>query len=349
MSATDSFQQRRGGLLQRRGRERRLRPLRRVLLLHIVQGHRHRREVRRQRIRLGAFGEAQDPAAGIDHRRPDRLSPVDGQQHVDAEELLRREDPDLLVARRQDRQRGRLHPARRESRAQPPAQQRRHREPDHPAEEPARLLGAHQVVVDPARALERGAHRLRGYLREGDPAEAVLGPAQQVPQAPREHLPLAVEVGGQPDSAAAADAAQLANDLRLRVDDLPGRLPAALDIQPQGCLLPRLARRAPVALRLRQVAHVPERGPHHVATPENLVDLARLSGRFDDYEVSHNAGERNRARPRQRRTAIACSPLNALPSPQRDTLFQRGPVMSLRAIDSPSRTGPGATVATAMA
>ncbi len=52
-------------------------------------------------------------------------------------------------------------------------------------------------------------------------------------------------------------------------------------------LLARLARRAAVALRLQQVAHVPERRADHAARPEDPVDLARLPRRFDDYEVSH--------------------------------------------------------------
>ncbi len=67
------LQQRRGGLLQRRGRDRRLRRLRRVLAVHVVQRDRRPRQVRRQRVRLAASAEADDPAAGIDHRCTHRI------------------------------------------------------------------------------------------------------------------------------------------------------------------------------------------------------------------------------------------------------------------------------------
>ena len=62
-----------------------------------------------------------------------------------------------------------------------------------------------------------------------------------------------------------------------------------------------IRRRATVALRLRQVANVSRRRANHVARPEDLVDLARLSRRFNDDEVRHDSPtrvpERNRAPP----------------------------------------------------
>ena len=115
--------------------------------------------MRRQRLGLAAVVETNDAAVGIDQRRLDRFGAVDPQQQVDPEELLRAEDPDLLVARGQDRQRRRLHAAGGQGRPQPPAEQRRDRESHDPVEEPPRLPGMHQVVVDGARTLERGPDR----------------------------------------------------------------------------------------------------------------------------------------------------------------------------------------------
>ena len=71
----------------------------------------------------------------------------------------------------------------------------------------------------------------------------------------------------------------------------------------------------------RPVARVPTGGlataANDVARPEELVDLARLSGRFDDYEVSHRtpASVTDRATRKRRRD---------LPEAGRGRLLRRG-------------------------
>ena len=165
--------------------------------------------MRGQGLRIRPLVEAGDVAVGVHDLRGHRLAVVDRQREVDAEELGRREDADLLAALSEDAQRTRLDAAGRQPGAQAAAEQRRDGEADHAVEEPAGLLRVHEVVVDPARTLESGLHGGRGDLGEGDAAEAVLGPAEQFAQMPGDGLALTVEVGGEVDGAVPTESPQV--------------------------------------------------------------------------------------------------------------------------------------------
>ena len=186
-----------------------------------------------QSVGIRPLVEASHVPVSIDDLGGHRLAVVDRELDVDTEELGGHEDPNLLVALREDTQRRRLHPAGRQPSVQTAAQQRGDRETDHAVEESAGLLRTHEVVVDLARTLESGLHRSRSDLGEGDPTEALLGPPEQLAQVPGDGLTLAVKVGGKVDGAVPTEPLQFTHHFRLRVDDFPRRLPTGLDVEPK--------------------------------------------------------------------------------------------------------------------
>ena len=199
----------------------------------IVKGDRHRLQMYGQRRGRGAIVETPHHALGVHDLRRDRLLATGAEKQIHAEELHGPEHADLLVPRNEDPERRRLDPAGRQRRPQAAAQERRDREADHAVQEPPRLLRPNEVVVDAPRPLEGGPHRGGRDLRECHPPEAVLGPAEQLPQMPGDRLTLSIEVRGEIDDACAVEAAQLSHHSCLRLDDLPRRLPSGLDVQAQ--------------------------------------------------------------------------------------------------------------------
>ena len=186
-----------------------------------------------QRRGLGPIVETHHGALGVHDLRRDRLVATVAEKQIDAEELHGPEHPDLLVPRNEDTERRRLDPAGRQRRPQAAAQEGRDREADHAVQEPPRLLRPNEVVVDATGPIERGPHRGGRDLRERHPPEAVLGPAEQLPQMPGDRLTLPIQVRGEIDDSCAAEAAQFSYHSCLRLDHLPGRLPPGLDVQPQ--------------------------------------------------------------------------------------------------------------------
>jgi hypothetical protein len=146
---------------------------------------------------------------------------------------------------------------------------------DQPIEDAARLLGVHQVHVERARRGERGLHRLGRDLVEGGAHDmlALEILAQRLGHVPGDGLSLAVGVGRQEELLRRfRRLLQLAHDrLLLFGYEVLGQ-EVALDVDAE--------------LRFRQVAHMPDRRPHHVAGAEEAGQGARLGRRLYDYQGS---------------------------------------------------------------
>jgi hypothetical protein len=144
-----------------------------------------------------------------------------------------------------------------------------------PIEDPAGLLGVHQVHVDLARFLERALHRpLRDFI-EGDARHPVFSQPEAVLEVIGDGFPLPVGVRGQVDLLGAFDRfAELREGLLPVGQDGVFRLKALVDIDPQ-----RVA---------GKVRHMPHRRLHGVLRAQVSPQRPRLGGRFhDDHEIDH--------------------------------------------------------------
>ena len=246
-------------LLQGAGDKRRL-GVALLLLLLDVGDH--------EGLRLQGLGDALRlllrPERGIlvaDALKPrgERLTRCGLQRRLNRPILLRGEGLDLLFAIDDQPQRDRLHAAG----GQPPPhllpQQRRERVAHEPIENPAGLLGIDFLLIDRPGMLDRGAHRLRGDLMEGDPenlfgqlrrgrrgcarawlhgglravllARRPVGVAQQVGQMPADRLAFPVGVRREIDGLLAAGfLKQLLGELPASVNDDVVRGEVVLDV-----------------------------------------------------------------------------------------------------------------------
>ena len=182
--------------------------------------------------------------------------------------FLRDESLDLRLARADEAQRHRLHPPGRPAPRRLAPHQRRQPVPHQVVERAPRLLRAHQVHVQAARARHRRAHPLGRDLAEGDPLDRLVSERVLLPE-PAQHLPgdrlaLTVRVGGEDQPLGIAE----------RRPDRPQRPRRA---PPRGLVDHREALVGLHRARLRrQVPHVTVAGKHPPAAPEKPPDSPRL-------------------------------------------------------------------------
>ena len=195
----------------------------------------------------------------------------------DLPRLFRQEGADLLLAVHDDPRRHALHAAGTQPSGDLLPEDWRDLIADDPVHDPPCLLRLDPRHVDGPGGLEGPLHL---GLRDRVERHA-LGPAgidaEHLRQVPGDGLPLAVEVGGEPDVARAlGELPQFGDRLHLVAVDLVGRREVMLEID-AGHGLPR-------ALwgTARQVADVADRGLHHEALAEVLLDGLRLGGTLDD-------------------------------------------------------------------
>ena len=115
--------------------------------------------------------------------------------------------------------------------------------------------------------------------------------AEHLREMPGDRLPLAIQVGGEPDLAGPlGEPAEFGDRLRLVVVDFVGGGEVVVEIDARNSLLG-----SPRGLA-RQVADVPDRGLHHESRPQILLDGLRLRGALDNHqlEITLRAGRRGR-------------------------------------------------------
>ena len=123
-------------------------------------------------VALGGLAVADDRLRPVDpdelgaERRPARRD----EERLDRPVLDRRERPDLALPIDHEANGDRLDPAGRQSRADLARDQRAERVADHPVDDPARLLGIDEVLVDRPGVGEGLADRRLGDLAERHPA-----------------------------------------------------------------------------------------------------------------------------------------------------------------------------------
>ena len=255
------------------------------------------------------------------HRPGGQRAAARARRHVGLHRPVRarRERLDLRLALAHEPQRHRLHPPGRAAPRHLAPQHRREPEPHQVVERPARLLRAHQIHVDAARARHRLAHRLARDLVERDAAHrtvpervALAQPAQHLP---RDRLALAVGVRGKDETLGLDE--RRPDDAERTCRAPPGRL---VDHR-EAVVGPHRARPR------RQVAHQAVAGKDPVAAPEVRADRPRLGRRFDDNDP-HGAtsrGSRGRSRsPRRDRLMESGSAMrHARPAPASDGVRRR--------------------------
>ncbi len=153
-----------------------------------------------------------------------------------------------------------------------------------PIEDPPRLLGPNQVVVDVARIGQGFVNRLAGDLVKHHPLHGDLR-LEHLGQVPTDGLPLAVFVRRQVELAGVFEQSLELADLVLLIarDDVDG-LEVLVNVHAQigPVFAPQLLRH--FLLAFGQVADVANAGLNGEALAEELADRARLGRRLDDHQ-----------------------------------------------------------------
>ena len=177
-----------------------------------------------------------------------------------------------------------LHPAGRKPRADFPPQQRGNIVAVKAIDDPADLLGPHQIVVDLARALQRVEDRLLGDFVENEPVDGHFG-LQDLAKVPTDGLSLAVFVRGQIEFAGPfQQALEFANLLTFGVGDDVNRLESVVYIDAQIGPVLFLVLFGDFLGPLRQVADMADAGLDGVAAAKKLADRPGFCRRFDDHQ-----------------------------------------------------------------
>ena len=200
-------------------------------------------------------------------RREDRL---------DRPVLARGERLDLALPLDHEPDRHRLDATGRQPAPDLARQQRAQRVADEPVDDPARLLGVDQVLVDLARIGERLADRRLGDLAEGDPAGLAGRHVRRLGHVPGDRLALAIEVGGEEDGVGALGRL-------LDIGDLLA--PVGRDHVLRGEVVVDVHAELALAGILGQVADVAVRGEDAVVVAQVALDGPGLGRGLDDDEV----------------------------------------------------------------
>ena len=188
---------------------------------------------------------------------------------IDGPVLLRDEGLDLFFALDDHAQRDRLYPAGREAAADLFPENGADGVADQPVQHAPRLLGIDEVLVDRPGVLECLAD---GFGRDLVEDHALVRAVLEVggfDEVPRDRFALAVWVSRQEDLAGGAGRfLDLLYDGALLLRNDVARLKSILNINTEPAL--------------RQVTHVPNRGPNIVLGPKNAGKRPCLGRRFDD-------------------------------------------------------------------
>ena len=191
-------------LLQRRGRERRLRVAPDLFALDFADRKFEARNPCRRRLGFGFTAEAELGellAAEMGEPRRQHLALGGGELAVDGPVFARLEGFDLGLALADHPQRHRLHPSRRTAARQLAPQHRRQGVAHQVIERPAGEVGFDQRFVEVARVGHGLEHGVAGDLVEHHPLDldAAQRPAlfEKLHHVPRDRLALAVRVGGE--------------------------------------------------------------------------------------------------------------------------------------------------------
>ena len=156
-------------------------------------------------------------------------------------------------------------------------------------EDPARLLGLDEVVVDLAGVLDRGEDRRLGDLVEDHPVDRqALRRLELVEEVPGDRLALAVLIGGEVEGVGVLDQLLQLGDVALLVarHDVVGLEPVVdVDREPAPRLVLDLGRG--VRGVVGQVADVTDRGLDDVVRAQVAADGAGLGRGLDDDELCH--------------------------------------------------------------
>ena len=151
---------------------------------------------------------------------------------------------------------------------------------DDPVEDPPRLLRVDLVHVDRVRVRKGVLNLALGDGVEDHPLGFGGVDPQLLGQMPRNRLALAVEVRREPDVDGLLGCPLQCGHrfLLLRQDDV-GRLEVVVQVHAGHRLLRALLRPR------REIAHMTDRGLHHVVWAEVPVDRLRLGRRLDDHQM----------------------------------------------------------------
>ena len=159
------------------------------------------------------------------------------QVDVDGPVLLGLEGADFLLAIHHQPGGHRLHPSGRKAAAHLLPQQWGELVAHNTVEDPARLLGVHQILIDGAGVLNGAGHHAAGDLIEGHPVHLVVGNAQKRLEMPGDGLALAIRVGCQIYLIALFRGCfQISNDVFLALDGLIDRREVVLQVHAHGAL-----------------------------------------------------------------------------------------------------------------
>jgi hypothetical protein len=280
----------RGGLLQRRRPERRLRAARARLLLDVRDRERAGAELLQPALdlaRAGLGGDAEARVADVgldllavelDEPRAERLRRL-RRLDLDGPVFLADERLDLGLAVADQPEGDALHAAGRQARHDLLPEQRRQVEADEVVQRAARLLRVDEVARQLLGVRDRVLDLL---LRDLEELGAVHGLAvehaallQDLVQVPRDRLALAVRVGRE------VQRLGLARRALDRVD-----VPVLVLLLDDVVLHREVARRVDRAFLRDEVPHVAVRREHLEILAEVLLDRLRLRGRLDDDQVA---------------------------------------------------------------
>ncbi len=264
-----------GGLLQGGGGERRRRGF--AALPHLHPGHPVRGPGHGLRQGLGlGLGPQVEPSLFLPLSRPDALPlrleeergeglPLYPELPRQGPVLLLLEGLDLLLPLRHEPQGHALDAACGEGPfAELQGEEGGEVVAEKPVQDPPRLLGVHQVLVDGPGPLHRFPDHLRGDLVELHP-DGLLGVAAQKPgHMPANGLPFPVGVGGDEEAPALGGPLELLHHGLLVLFHLVGGSEVPRHVHPQ--------------LPLGKVRHVAPARPHLVARPQHLLDAFGLAG-----------------------------------------------------------------------
>ncbi len=183
-----------------------------------------------------------------------------------------------------------LNPARRQPRHHLLPQHRADLIAVEPVEDPPRLLGVDEVLVDLARVVHRSLDGLRRDLVE-DHSLHRHGRLQRLQQVPGDRLALAVLICGEVELAGVLDQGFELADLGFLVggNDVE-RLEAVVDVHPEPRPRFALVRDRHLLGVTRQVPDVPDTGLDLPAGAEVSGDGLRLRGRLDDHQPGSGRG-----------------------------------------------------------
>ncbi len=204
--------------------------------------------------------------------------------------VLRRDERDALALALDCESCGnRLHPAGGEAACDLLPQDRRHLVAVQPVEDPPRLLGVHESLVDDARVLERSRDRFSRDLVKHHAANRNLR-FQHLHEVPGDRFSLSILIRREQELVRVLQMLfQLGDDLLLaRVDDVV-RLELLVDVHAERAEALALGL-GHVGCAVGEVADVPDAGFDRKLRPEVARDRARLRRALDDDEsLGHGA------------------------------------------------------------